>query len=121
MSVNYEQKDGLIYRDGVEIGKVNEDGSVEVYEQFKNYNAPVQQKFGKKPEQIDPPPNQETEKKRPPVDTSNMTVRELVILMQDHIEEECPEMSKRMGDRTPEVLSWVQRYDDTRRQVLGLI
>lgn len=46
------------------------------------------------------------------------TVKALVAAMQPHISEECPPMSKRLGDKTPEVLKWIEKNDKVRKEVL---
>jgi hypothetical protein len=46
------------------------------------------------------------------------TVKALVAAMQPHISEVCPAMSRRLGDKTPEVLKWIKKHDKIRKKVL---
>ncbi len=46
------------------------------------------------------------------------TLKELIDLMQVHIESKCPAMSPYCGDKTPEILAWIDNNNETRTKIL---
>ena len=117
MSVNYERQDNLIFRNGVLVGNIQGNGEFECTEDGQRYRNPIANFLKGQPSG-----DEDDVKKNSDLKHGNLeritTTRQLVAAMQPYVSESCPEMTHYEGDRTPEVLAWIQANDEVRRNVL---